>query len=61
MKGVLWVRVSSEPQSRGYSPDVQLRELREAAAKRSIEVIKELAPRTYTCHLKDWNLSLSDS
>jgi len=41
MKGVLWVRVSSEPQSRGYSPDVQLRELREAAAKRSIEVIKE--------------------
>ncbi|MBM4043608.1 MAG: sugar phosphate isomerase/epimerase [Planctomycetes bacterium] len=21
-----------------------------------IEIIKELAPRTYTCHLKDWNL-----
>ena len=41
MKGVIWVRVSSIDQSAGYSPDAQLRALREAAARKSIEVIKE--------------------
>jgi len=41
MKGVIWVRVSSIDQSAGYSPDAQLRALREAAARKSIEVVKE--------------------
>ncbi len=40
MNGVLWVRVSSVEQAKGYSPDAQLRELREAAEKRSIDVVK---------------------
>ena len=41
MKGVIWVRISSIDQSAGYSPDAQLRALREAAARKSIEVAKE--------------------
>ncbi len=40
MKGVLWVRVSSVEQAKGYSPDAQLRELREAAEKKSIEIVR---------------------
>lgn len=41
MRGVLWVRVSTVDQASGYSPDAQLRALREAAAKRSIEIARE--------------------
>ncbi len=41
MKGVIWVRVSSVDQSSGYSPDAQLRSLREAAQRKSIEVVRE--------------------
>ncbi len=40
MTGVLWVRVSSVEQAKGYSPDAQLRELREAAEKKSIDIVK---------------------
>jgi DNA invertase Pin-like site-specific DNA recombinase len=41
MKGVIWVRVSSADQAGGYSPDAQLRLLREAAQRKSIEVVRE--------------------
>jgi DNA invertase Pin-like site-specific DNA recombinase len=41
MKGFLWIRVSSTDQSSGYSPDAQLRALREAAARKSIDIVKE--------------------
>ena len=41
MKGVIWVRVSSVEQARGYSTDAQLRALREAAEQRSIEIVRE--------------------
>ena len=41
MKGVIWVRVSSVDQSSGYSPDAQLRLLREAAQRKSIDVVRE--------------------
>lgn len=41
MKGVLWVRVSTSEQDRGFSPDAQLRTLRETAEKHSIQIIKE--------------------
>ncbi len=40
MNGIIWVRVSSAEQAKGYSPDAQLRELREAAEKKSIDITK---------------------
>lgn len=38
--GVIWVRVSSEPQSHGYSPDNQLEILQAACRQKSIKVVK---------------------
>jgi site-specific DNA recombinase len=40
MTGILWVRVSSAEQARGYSPYAQLRELREAAERKSIDIVR---------------------
>ncbi len=40
MTGVIWVRVSSVEQAKGYSPGAQLRELKEAAERRSIEIVR---------------------
>jgi len=39
--GVIWVRVSSEPQSHGYSPDAQLNSTRDAARLRGINIVRE--------------------
>jgi DNA invertase Pin-like site-specific DNA recombinase len=39
--GVLWIRVSSEPQSHGYSLDAQERLLEEVAAKHNIPITKK--------------------
>lgn len=38
--GVLWIRVSSDEQAKGYSPDAQQRILETAASARNIHVVK---------------------
>jgi site-specific DNA recombinase len=40
-RAIIYVRVSSEEQAKGYSPDAQLRLLRDYAEKNGLEVVHE--------------------